>query len=112
MERTRLTEFRDLALTNFRRVSSEPNFFYSELRSKRIQKDYQKDFLLIELEMDSFSFFALKEKKSKSPEIPVEEQDNVGHLRIFSNLDIFQFRIFRPCEPVSSTFRYENRVQK
>ena len=56
--------------------------------------------------------FCVKRKKSKSPEIPVEEQDNVGHLRIFSNLDIFQFRIFRPCEPVSSTFQYENRVHK
>ena len=41
---TQLTEFWDLAVTNFQRVSSEQNFFYSELRSKRIQKDYQKDF--------------------------------------------------------------------
>ena len=94
LERTRLTEFRDLALTNFRRVSSEPNFFYSELRSKRIQKDYQKDFLLIELEMDSFSFFALKEKKVNHRKFQLKNKTTLVTweyflISIYSNFEFF-----------------------
>ena len=99
---TQFTDFSDLAMTNFRRVSSEPFFWVPS----GDQKDYQKDF--------SAHWIGKKKEKGNhqngnSSWSNKTTRCKVGHLSRYSNLKIFQFRIFCSCErfrsPVRSTFK-------